>query len=1000
MTAAQADPAIVLPQLPDPWTPRTTGAGHLLLVAPGCDRWPRPELVRSLIAVDDLLPLREEESLLRARNLIAAGGVTEGEALLRALAELAPEPALRAQAWIDLGRSLHQRGELEQAGLAFERAQAVWPGPESWRLEVWRAHASLERGGPQRAARMLEEAAAEAPPSRQRAQLRHWAGWLYAGEGKLEPARAAWRAALSDARGEEAMADSLHLDLAEAHVADRQWVEALRHLRALKRPEATSARSQFLRGRALFETGADDSAEAALHELLARWPDAPVAWTDEARVILGWLALERGETTEALELYRGVRGERVDERQRSRYGAALALIGAEGFADAESLLAPAAPVARDHPLFYPWTYALAYARFHLDRYEEAIEALEGFRGLVSADSLAREAWSLRGDCYYRLGAAEEAYAAYTKATTLLPQAPEGLLRRQALAAVAAEQWGTAARLLGDLIIKYPGTRNAGEYNFWRAEAFYRLNHLEMARRHYRRALQQGADPARCTYALGWCDYEEQRYASALEQFDQALRFCRDCPFAADLWLRRGNCLFNVGRIDDAAQSFAEAERRAAADSLADLQAEATFRHAWALLRLGEFAEARSAFMRIRSRAGDSPQAARALYWEGMTFFRQELYDQAVERFAAVLDARAAPDSLRARTYLGLGDGTYNLGDYAKAIEWYRRILEAPGADRALRRTAHESLFECRIALGEYDQAMSVLRDMESRFPETQGQGERHLQLAEGYLREERFASALESFGRFLERARADDPRLPHVRFQMARCREALGQRDLAAAAYEALGEEASFRQRAEALLRAGVLRLELGQPRSALRPLELRLSLQLDPAQAALTRANLAQAYQELGEDEAARNEWEKVASAASGAPDSLRAVASLNLGRMAFEEREWQAAYESFALADSLSVSAAVFRPQYWAGEAALRAGDTTGAVRWLEVFLQRSGEEPLWEATARLRLAECYVGGGRFDDARRQYEAVLELPLEEETLRDEARYRLRRLEQDPRNR
>ncbi len=966
---------------------------HALVDAPGAESWGYPALARALSARDDLIPTREEETHIRARELIRAGQVERGEALLRDLGAAAPSRRLRDQARRELAESLIRRGEFGAGAAACREARGAESDP--WELRLWQAYALERDGRPGEAGVAYAEAAAGAPgEGRFPAILRRHAGWIHLIEGDTLAASRAWEEALASAVSYPPLADSLRVDLAETAFVAGRWEKVVALLDSLAAPSSRSARSEFLRGRALLELGEEDRAHSVLEGLLAGWPQARSDWLDEARVVLGWLALKRGETRQALTRYEEVTGSRREDLPPSRYGSAVAMMAEQRFAEAETLLAPAPPVAQDDPLFYPWVYGLAYARFHLDRHEAAIADLEAFRGRVGADSLGRAAWSLRGDCYYRMGNPEEAYASYAKASSVLPEVPELLLRRQALAAAAAAQWGTAARILGDLIVKFPGTSYASEYYFWRAEAFYNLGRLEMARRHYRRAVQQGADPGQCAYALGWCDYREARFADALAHFDQALRRCEDCPYLIDLLLRRGNCLFNTGRVEESVESFAQAAERAMADSATALGREASFRRAWALFRLEDFSSARAAFMRIREAEGSNPRGLEALYWEGQTFFRQELYDQALVRFTQLLGRPDVHDSLRARALLASGDANFNQGNYGAALEWYRQILEAPGADRALRRSAHESLFECRGARGEWDQARQILQDLESAFPETRATGDRHLQLAEGLFREKHYADALTSYGDFLERAPTEDPRLLRVRFQMARCREELHQTAAAAAAYEALGEYEGFRQRDEALLRAGTLRLELNEPRHALKPLEKRLSLSLDPAQDALTRALLAESYETLEETEAARNEWEKVVHAGAGVPDSLRAVASLHLGRMAFADREWAGAYRGFAGADSLGLPGRIYRIDYWAGESAFRMGDTLRAVTWLERFLESGEQQVLWEATARVRLAECYEGLGRPEAAADQYRSVIGLPLEEGAIQEEAERRLQLLE------
>lgn len=956
-------------------------------------RWVLRELTfpARLSGADDLLPDREAALLWRAQALLENGAVREGESELASLAALATEARIRREARLLLGRSFLERGLPANAVGVLEETLPLYPlADERWRVRFWYATALARSGEVAAAAEAYERAAAEAPKrSRARATALRLAGWQYREASQDAAARNAWQAALSTASGFPSLQDTVRLDLAEVSFAEEQWPDVIRLLDEEYVQPIHSARSGFLLGRAYLNRGEIDSARTVLGRFLRQWPEAQPAWRDEANMILGWIALRGKETGQALVHYQSIDRDRRQEIPQTIYGSALALMGDRRFEEALFLLEPKPPVGSGDLLYYPWVYAQAYARFHLEDYLGAITDLEEFRGQIRSDSLHRAAWSLRGDCFYRLGKSEEAYAAYVKAASVLPDVPELLMRRQALAAVAAEHWGAAARILGDLIVRYPATENGKEYNFWRAEAFYRLGRLEMARRHYVRAAQQGADPLRCAYALGWCEYLEGNWEDALGHFDRAKRGCQNCAFAADLNLRRGNCLFNIGRVEEAEAAFADAMALAAAQQETLLVAESSFRRAWTLLRTDNLAAAAEAFADIRVREGHSPRAAEALYWEGQAFFRQESYRAAAERLRALLEHPGAGDSLKAHALLAIGDSHFNQDQPGEALEWYRRILEAPGADRTLRRTAHESLFECRASQGEWDQARALLGEMADQYPETQGVGERHLTLADGYFRDRRFVDALDSYADFLEASHPEDPRTLRVRYQMAVSRERLGQREAAASAFEALGQE-SFRHQSESLLKAGVLRLELGTPELALTTLERRLALTLDPGQEALTRAYLADAYQRMDEPAASRTEWEKVAHAPVGVSDSLRAIASLHLGRLAFGEREWEAAYQGFAVAESLGLPTRIYRTGYWAGEAAYRSGDTLGAVTRLEGFLAGPDEEPLWEATARIRLAECYEGLARPSDARSQYEKVLELPLENRGLQDEARRRL----------
>ncbi|MFH1144179.1 MAG: tetratricopeptide repeat protein [Candidatus Eisenbacteria bacterium] len=985
------------PVLPgDAWLPSAWPAGRALMGPLGAGR---------VIVAGDGSP-----ALRWGREQIALGRALQGEALLEELSLVAWSPSERGAAALALGESLLRRGEARAAAVAFQRAgQELGDDPAAWPVGFWEG-AALARAGESRMAAGVLGSSAEsvrvkaALAGPQAAQARRarllalrWAGWLEAEAGEFPAARSLWRSARAEARADAALIDSLTLDLAETFFAEAAWDSVADLLGRPAHPASAGVRWNLLHGRACFELRDWGRADSLLAEVSDEGAGAPQAWIDEGLMVRAWIALKRGETARALELYDRVSGDRVTDLPLAQYGAALAHLQEKRFTEAEALLAPAAPVARGDALHDAWAYALAFTRFQQERYGEVLSDLEGLggsgapEGTTAADSLTQGIWMLRGDASYRLGDLEAAATAYARAAAFAPEESEGLLRRQALVALALERWGGAARIFGDLLIKFPGTPQASEYHFWRGEAFYRLGRLEEARRQYARAEQMGADPLQCAYAGAWCFFGQDRFDDSLAQYTRAALLCNRCPLASDIALRRGNCLFRLGRVGEAARAYAEAQHLAGGgDDAAGSGRDAAFRSAWALLRLEDYAAAREQFARIHREGPADPLSARALFWEGQAAFRAGEFAAAIDRFTSLVEHPAADDTLRARGLLAGGDAAFNQGETATAIDWYRRVLESPGADPAIRRSAHESLFESRQLRGEHDEARLELQELEQHHPEALAGGERYLQLAEGFYRSGRYQDALQLYGDFLEHARPDDARLADARYHMARSREELGQWREAAAAFAALGETPDFRYASESLLRAGVLLLKGREARSALRVLDRRLTLELSPADAALTRAHIARAYEELGEKTAAKNEWEQVAHAGAEVPDSLRALGSLHLGRSAFESGMWEAALQAFDAADGLGLPRRIHRAPYWAGESAFRMGSFGVAVRWLEEFLSAGEREPLWEATARMRLAECYEKLGRWDEAQAQYEHVVGMPLEMQSLLEEARARL----------
>jgi len=769
-----------------------------------------------LVTQEDLLAGRERESLARGAALVRDGLLAEGMACWRATAIASLDPQVRREAWARWGESALRLGAPREAGEAFARALAGSGAvAEAWRVRLWEGAARAAAGDARGAVAALEEAA-RGPDPAARLLARRWAGWLAWSAGEPARAQSLWQAGYrAEPRG-SAAAESLALDLAECWFAQSAWdsvITVLAPVPATDRGRLLLGYARYVRG----DAGGADSVLAGITE-----GRATGGASDGALLLRAWIALERESPGRALASLRRVARPSPSQRLLVRYATALAQLQLGGLEAADSVLTRGPTPAADDALIRPWTYARAYAQARRGRHAEAVEILGPSPDRPPADRLDQGMAILRADADLALGRTAEAYAGYVRAASRTVPATEELLWRQARAALASEQWGAAARVLDDLLTRFPGAPRTPEFHLWRGEALYRLGRLAEARTHFTRAERLGADGARCAYALGWCDYQEGQWEAALHNFERARALGGVGPLDADLALCHVDCLRRLGR-----------DREAAA--------------------------------------------------------------------ATLPDAAAGSDEARARALLQAG----------------------------------------------------------------------------------RFRDAQAAYQAWLDRLRPDDPRRGEARFQIAGCRAALGDLRAAAQEYAALGAQTGFALRGEALLRAAALWLRAGEPRRALGQLEGRYALPLDPAEATRTHALAAQAFEALGEEKAAANEWEKVAHAGAGSPDSLRAIGQLHLGRRAFTAGEWGAAYDAFAAADSLGARDAEARARYWAGESAAQLGACERAIGWLERFLARDAPEAEWEARARLRLGECYRSQGRVEEARETWQAALRLAGTSEGLR-----------------
>jgi tetratricopeptide (TPR) repeat protein len=945
---------------------------------PVCDASPQDRLARG-----DLVAGHEAEALEQGLGLIRAGLIAAGQAQLREVGASALDPAVRAAALMRLAES-ELRGEAP--GTAAKTLATVRTVPSNvtdvWRVRLWEgaAHAEVgDRGGAVRALRDAAEGAGDAarraaqagtdpePARAARVLALRWAGWLELSAGDAAGARHTWRAALADPAMPSAAAESLASDLAESWFAEAAWDSVIAVLTVpaassggVIRPAPQDARGLALLGRALFERGETAQADSLLALVTEGPAPASGVWSDQALLWRGWIALTRERPEQGLGYFKRVRGVLPPLAPLLRYAAGLAHLQREDFAAAESTLA-LGPMPREaDPLRRPWAYARAYAQYREGRYAEAIATLDPVTRSTPRDPVDQAIGMLRGDVSFRLGRMTEAYTGYSRAGSGDVPATEALLWRRALAALGSGQWGTAARVLDDLLLRFPGAARASDFHFWRGEALYRLGRLPEARPHFTRAERLGADPARCAYALGACDYQEGEWESALRHLDRARELGGVGAQDADLARRRGQCLLRLGRSAEAGAAFAEAEA------------------------LGR------GVATPRGIAPEGTAGAWALYWEAYSLLQAGEHAEAARRFRTLQVHPAAPDSLRLRASLGCGEASRGAGDLGGAIACFRTVCESPSAAAGLRRSACASLFSTLLEAKDWTGARQTLEEIQALLPAAGMETDLEAQLATALLRAGRYRDALTAYQTWSNRLDAGDPQRLEARYQVARCREALGEYRGAATEYVALGEIPGCERRGEALKRAAELWMRLEENRRALKALERRLSLDLDPAEAARTHALLAQVYQALKQRAAAANEWEKVVHAAAGAPDSLRAVGNLNLGRKAFEAGQWDVAYAAFVAADSLGALPAGDRVRYWAGESALRGGSCPNAIRWFQRFLSMDAPDPVWEAPARMRLGECYTAQGRPADAQAQYEIVLRLPGITDGVRRQVRERL----------
>lgn len=200
--------------------------------------------------------------------------------------------------------------------------------------------------------------------------------------------------------------------------------------------------------------------------------------------------------------------------------------------------------------------------------------------------------------------------------------PPEILRPMAVAYQRAGEFGTAAKIAGDIVAAAPAALDD------------RLNHAFML-------------------------LEAEQFQEALEAFEAALRMDANC---ADAHFGRGRAALAIGRLGEADQSFAEALRLSPSD------AEAIFWHARALHALGDSVAATERLRRAVQIFPDFPEAHCDL---GKLLADAGDIDNAMRAYEQALRC----DPVSAEAHNGLGTLQSALGRRAEAERSFRTALK-------------------------------------------------------------------------------------------------------------------------------------------------------------------------------------------------------------------------------------------------------------------------------------------------------------------------------------
>lgn len=440
-----------------------------------------------------------------------------------------------------------------------------------------------------------------------------------------------------------------------------------------------------------------------------------------------------------------------------------------------------------HANFSLAVFRAGECNFRLERYAEAAPWFEAVTTRFPDSDEAELAWLWLGDARFKAGEYEPAVAAY-----------EGLLAR------------------------FPNSRNVPTAAYWRAESYYHLGRYEEAARAYESALERGLGEREVPYALysiGLSYLRLDRPADAEQYLSRVIRQHPDSPVAAESQYLLARSLHGQGEVQKALEAYtAVIDRHASSpfapharmgmancrfqqerydEALADYQAilaeypthelaaEASLRVADSLFHLERWPEAVAAYEAAAADA-DSPWAADALYWLGVTRERAGEPEAALAAYEALTE-RAQDGPRAADAWLHIGRLRAGAGDVEGAIAAYERAAEKTD-DPERRREALSAAQWARYRQGRSPEALEELAKIVRDDPAAPPAAESAAHLGRAYFDAGQYEPALEMLG-LLVAHHTDSPRLAEARYLMAVGHERLGHTDEAARLHREVAAE-------------------------------------------------------------------------------------------------------------------------------------------------------------------------------------------------------------------
>ncbi|WP_430809983.1 MULTISPECIES: tetratricopeptide repeat protein [unclassified Carboxylicivirga] len=257
---------------------------------------------------------------------------------------------------------------------------------------------------------------------------------------------------------------------------------------------------------------------------------------------MGWIMLQKGKISKALEYYWQAVNSAYDEQEEVLLEVSYNLNQHELYLESVTFLKVLLKQAPNNES------ALFEYAFSLDKNLEYKKSIAAYKRLLTINPFSENGWYNLGVIYSKLGLHEEAGKAYAYTLAINPKHPEAhfnsgnSLVQSGFFAEALDAY-TEHLALGDdgpLVYQYIG------------DCWEQLGNYPLAIRFYQQVIKIAPKQADAWYGLGTTLMETDKFEDGLQAIDQAIAIN---PLNADYWFAHARGLFELEKTEDAARSL-------------------------------------------------------------------------------------------------------------------------------------------------------------------------------------------------------------------------------------------------------------------------------------------------------------------------------------------------------------------------------------------------------------------------------------------------------------